>query len=382
MSDSAPPIKLEENVPLSERTTLGVGGPVKVLARCSSQEHLHQALEEAEALQLPVFVLGGGSNLLVADEGFPGLALQLSDESLEIEEDGDAARLRAGAGLSWDRLVEAAVDRGFAGIECLSGIPGLVGAAPIQNIGAYGQEIADVLASVEVLDRQTGEAESLPSEACAFGYRTSRFKAEDADRFIVTAVTLRLPRHGRGAVRYGDLARRFPRAAEDPPTVAAVRQAVLEVRRFKSMVIEATPPGEEPDPNRRSAGSFFMNPVVTPAQAEEVAARVARLRGPEAAEALPRYPAEGGAVKLAAAWLIENAGFHRGYSLGPAALSTRHTLALVNRGGAQARDLLRLAARIRRRVREAFGVTLNPEPVFLGFSEPPDTLLDRLAESP
>jgi UDP-N-acetylmuramate dehydrogenase len=374
-----PPAAWLDAVPLSAHTTLGVGGPARHLARCRHAGDLRRALDWAEAGGLPVLVLGGGSNLLVSDEGFPGLVVQLLDESLSFDEAAESARdetvlVRAGAGLSWDHLVAATVERGLAGIECLSGIPGLIGAAPIQNIGAYGQEIGDTLAKVEVLDRTTGESLSLDKAGCTFGYRTSAFKTSLRDRYVVTAVSLRLFRHGRGAVRYRDLERLFSQAESEAPSVAAVREAVLEIRRSKSMVLGSRALADD-DPNRRSAGSFFLNPLVSASAADDVANRVLLLRGPAAAGSMPRYPAGDGRLKLSAAWLIERAGFHRGYCLGAAGLSTRHVLALVNRGGATARDLLTLAGRVRRRVRDAFGITLQPEPVFLGFRETADELL-------
>jgi len=355
------------------------------LARCHEAEDLRRVLAWADEEKAPVFVLGGGSNLLVSDAGYPGVVIQFLDDRLSFGDDGEAGGLsfeddedgllvRAGAGLSWDRWVRATVERGLAGIECLSGIPGLVGAAPIQNIGAYAQEVSDTLLSVEVLERSTGLAQTLSAADCAFGYRTSAFKALWRDRFIVTGVTLRLLRHGRGTVRYRDLESRFPQASHEPPTVSAVRDAVLEIRRSKSMVLDEHTLAEE-DPNRRSAGSFFMNPVVAAGAAEEVAARVTRLRGQQEADSMPRYPAGEDRFKLSAAWLIQRAGFHRGYCLGPTGLSTRHVLALVNRGGATAQDLLTLARRVRHRVRDAFGITLQPEPVFLGFRETVDELL-------
>lgn len=353
------PRGVERDVPLGPRTTLGVGGPAWALAEAPDAARARALLEWAAEAGRPALVLGGGSNVLVADAGYPGLVVRLTDRRLRI--DGD--RVEAGAGLDWGALVEACVARELAGVECLAGIPGEVGAAPIQNIGAYGQELAETLESVEVLERATGHARALSAAECEFGYRDSRFK-RDRDAFVVTKVVLRLSPAGAPALRYPELARAVEGAA---PSLEQVRQAVLRIRRGKSMVLDPA------DPNSRSAGSFFTNPIVPAAVADDVLTR-AEARG---LGAPPRYPAEGG-VKLSAAWLIERAGFEKGYGEGPAGLSSRHCLALVNRGSATARDILRLAATVRRGVQDAFGVTLVPEPVFLGFEQSVDALLDTL----
>ena len=360
-----------EGIPLASLTTLGVGGPVRYLARCGDDAELAEALRWSRAEELPVFVLGDGSNLLAADAGFDGLVIQLTGDSIELEPRvaryarasiGKRVHVRAGAGVEWDALVEQVVAEGLGGLECLSGIPGRVGAAPMQNIGAYGQEVAETIQAVRVMERATGDVRQLSGDRCGFEYRTSHFKGAWRDRYVVTGVDFLLPRRSRGTVSYPDLRRRLGVAGDGPaPSLAEVRAAVLDVRRGKSMVIAPQ------DPNRRSAGSFFTNPVVEPELAAEIRARSA----PE----MPAFPAAGGRVKLSAAWLIERAGFRRGYRLGPAGLSSRHALALVNRGGASAGELVALASEIRRGVRRAFGVTLWPEPVFLGFDEDVDKLL-------
>ncbi|MCB1033806.1 MAG: UDP-N-acetylmuramate dehydrogenase, partial [Acidobacteria bacterium] len=349
------PGKLVEGAPLAPLTTFEVGGPAHFLTSCSDAGELRQALTWARCRSLKVFLLGGGSNTLVADEGFDGLVIQLTDRHLELRRNGEEVLLEAGAGLPWDDLVARAVTEGLAGVEALSGIPGLTGAAPIQNIGAYGQELSETLESVEVMELASGEVSALPAAACELGYRSSVFKTRLAGSFAVTALTLRLRPEGAGAVRYQDLAERLgvDRGRGHAPSPREVRAAVLEIRREKAMLLDRD------DPNRRSAGSFFLNPTLPSELAEEVRRRVAELRGEEAAGSMPAFPAGPGRTKLSAAWLIEAAGFHKGYRLGGAGLSTRHVLALVNRGGASARDLLTLAGRIRRRVREAFGVELQ-----------------------
>lgn len=344
---------LEENVPLAPLTTLGVGGPARYLARCPTPASLAEAFAWARERGLETFVLGGGSNLLVADAGYDGLVVSIDDEAFTFEDEGpDAVIVRAGGGVDWDRLVAATVDAGLGGLECLSGIPGLVGAAPIQNVGAYGQEVAETITAVHVVDRTTGEVARLAPEECGFAYRRSHFKGAWRDRYAVVRVDFRLARRATGAVRYADLERRFGAGASPP--LAEVRAAVLEVRRSKSMVLDPD------DPNRRSAGSFFTNPVVAPAMAEDVRRRLG-------ADDMPVYPAPDGRVKLSAAWLIERSGFRRGERHGRAGISTRHSLALVNLGGATTEEIIALARRVRGGVRERTGVTLEPEPVFLGF---------------
>lgn len=359
------PATVRRDVPLAEHTTLGVGGPARYLADCPEPAALADALAWARRRALPVLVLGGGSNLLVSDDGFAGLVVRLTARDLHLARaPGDAVDLTVAAGEDWDALVQRAVAEGWAGVECLAGIPGAVGAAPIQNIGAYGQEVADTLVSVDALDRHTGDLTRFAAADCAFGYRASRFKADPARRHVVTAITLRLRPGAAATVRYAQLAD----AVGPDRDLARVSAAVRALRRDKSMVLDPA------DPNRRSAGSFFLNPVVSSAEADAVAARV-KAAGHDPA-GMPRYPQGDGTDKLSAAWLIERAGLHRGYGDGPVGLSTRHTLALVNRGGATAADLVRFAAHVRAVVRARFAVTLTPEPVFVGFDRPVDVLLD------
>jgi UDP-N-acetylmuramate dehydrogenase len=366
--------KVRLGVPLAELTTLGVGGPARYLATCHGSVELRSFLAAAKAEGLPVFILGGGSNLLVSDRGFAGLVIQLGDSSLSLEERGGSALLRASAGVEWDSLVARAVDAGYGGVECLAGIPGRVGAAPIQNIGAYGQDVAAAIETVKVLERSSGEVSEIAVEDCGFAYRSSHFKQGWRDRYVLLEVSFHLPRRRQGEVRYADLQRYFDLAEGGAsPSLAAVREAVLDIRRSKSMLADPE------DANSRSAGSFFVNPVVA-AEAATALVEAALVEAAGSGPAPPAFPMADGRVKLSAAWLIEQAGFQRGLQQGQAGLSTRHVLALINRGGASAVDILTLAARVRQGVRRRWGVSLLPEPVFLGFDESPAQLLDRLGE--
>jgi UDP-N-acetylmuramate dehydrogenase len=341
---------VQENLMLSSWTTFGVGGPARYFLNATSERDVLDGLDFAKSKELPVFVLGGGSNLLVADTGFEGLVLRIGLKGLTW----DGTQLLAAAGENWDGVVASCVDRGFGGIECLSGIPGLAGGTPVQNVGAYGQETSDVLIGVRALDRRSESLVDLSSQDCGFSYRASIFNTTDKDRYIVLSITYRLQQHAEPCLKYPDLIRRFE-TQSTPPTLAEVRGAVREIRAGKGMLIV------EGDADCRSAGSFFKNPVLTEAEYR-------RLQG-SASESVPRYPAGAGTVKTSAAWLIEKAGFRKGYSSGPAGVSNKHTLALVNRGGANAADIVRLAREIRRRVEDKFGVRLVPEPVFVGFKE-------------
>lgn len=370
------PYRLDTDVVLAEHTTLGVGGPARALVTCADREALAAALGDASEAGVGCFVLGEGSNVLVADGGYDGWVIRYRADAYRVlARSGNRTRLVAEAGMSWDTLVARTVAEGLGGIEALSGIPGLVGAAPVQNIGAYGQQLDETLVAVHGLDRLDGRHTRIPAEDCALDYRTSRFKTEWRDRYVITAIELELERTAVGSVRYRDLERRFE--GQPPPTPAAVRGAVLAVRAAKSMVLDAAD-GRPPDPNRRSAGSFFTNPVVDAESAAEIARRADR------GESMPRWRQTGGRVKLSAAWLIEAAGFRRGDRFGDAALSSRHVLALINPGHARARDLIAFAAEIRHQVKRRFGIALEPEPVWLGFKHRPSTLLDnpRLLEAP
>lgn len=346
-----PRLTILDGVPLAPLTTLGIGGPARHYTRIGASEQLAWALAWARERDLEVLVLGGGSNLLIGDGGFPGLVVHVVIDGVEYAVAGGSTEVTAGAGESWDGLVAAVVGRGLGGVECLSGIPGFVGATPIQNVGAYGQEVAETIVRVDVVDRNTAEVLSIANSECAFGYRDSRFKQADRDRYIVTSVTYRLENDGAPAIRYPELRRHLEATGVEQPSLGAVREAVRAIRRRKSMVVDTA------DPDSHSAGSFFTNPIVT----SEVADRIG-------IEGMPRYPA-GDHVKLSAAWLIGQAGFARGHVAGNVGLSTKHTLAIVNRGGGTAREVVALADEIRLRVNDRFGVELVPEPVFVNVSE-------------
>jgi len=333
---------------------LGIGGPARYFIHADSENTVLEALSFAATRGLPLLVLGGGSNLLVADAGFPGLVLRVELQGLAWSDDGDRVRLIAGAGEDWDGVVAQCVKRGLYGVECLSGIPGSVGGTPVQNVGAYGQEIAETLTRVRAYDRDSAEVVELNHAQCGFGYRSSVFNTKAVGRYIVLQVEYLLAKQGQPAIHYPDLQREFENTSE--PGLAAVRDAVRRVRARKAMLLQ---PG---DPDCKSAGSFFKNPIVDEAI-------FARIEASVPGQKVPRYPASDGRVKTAAAWLIEQAGISRGFSMGPAAVSSKHTLALVNRGGATAADLIGLAREIRRRVHDRFGIPLVPEPVFVGFDD-------------
>jgi len=362
------PAQLRELVPLSPLTTLEVGGPARLFLEVHDEQALVEALAWARVSGLATLVLGGGSNLLVSDRGFDGLVVRVCTRGLRtVSVEGGVAVVEVGAGEPLDDFVRHAVERGYGGVEALSGIPGSVGATPVQNVGAYGQEVRDTIRAVHTVDRKTGASRVFDNEACRFGYRTSAFKDALADRYVVTAVTFALATSARPVLRYAELERAVKERSPDEPTLAQVREVVLSIRRAKSMVIDAS------DPNRRSAGSFFVNPTVTPEVADAVE-HAAASGGTLPDRAMPRFASERG-VKLSAAWLIEQAGFVRGMGEGPVGLSTRHALCIVNRGGATAQQIVAFAGRLRAEVRAKLGVALAVEPVRVGFSGGDDAVL-------
>ncbi len=347
---------IREQVSLAPLTTLGVGGPARYFLEAASQSDVLEGVEFARAQQLPLFVLGGGSNLVVADRGFDGVVLKIGLRGIEHEESSrEEAPFRVAAGEEWDAFVARAVEAGAAGIECLSGIPGTVGGTPVQNVGAYGQEVSTTIREVEALDLSTLETTTLTNSQCGFAYRTSRFNTSDRGRYILLSVTFVLHRGRRPSLRYADLQKYFADHAGEP-TLAEVRSAVRSIRHSKAMLIV---PGDE---DARSAGSFFKNPTVPLKQFEGLSAQL-ESRGLQ----LPSYPASDGTRKLPAAWLVQHAGFPKGYGTGAAGISRRHSLAIVNRGGATAADVLALKDEIQKRVLNEFGIELQPEPVFVGF---------------
>jgi UDP-N-acetylmuramate dehydrogenase len=345
-------------VRLADYTTLGLGGPARGFVRADSEEELIEAVWAADGGGEPVLILGGGSNLVVADEGFGGTVIQVAARG--ISRDPADGLVTVAAGEDWDAVVAWTIAAGLAGLECLSGIPGRAGATPIQNVGAYGQEVAEVITQVRVYDRLTGQITIFPNERCGFGYRTSVFKRDDARRHIVLSVTFRLAEQPLSRpVRYAELAAALGVQVGDQVASTRVRSAVLELRRGKGMVIDGA------DPDTRSVGSFFVNPVLDRRALATVEA-AARARCGEGTR-VPRFDAGPGLAKVPAAWLIERAGFAKGYSLGDGArISSKHTLALVNSGSATTAGLMALAREIRDGVRETFGVSLAPEPVLVG----------------
>ena len=368
-----PPAGTRESVPLAPWTTLGIGGPARWFLETGSPAQVEEGLSWAAERRLPLFVLGGGSNLLIADEGFPGLVLRIALRGIRHEPWNGAVMLEAAAGEDWDPIVEQAVSRGLAGVECLSGIPGSAGATPIQNVGAYGQEVSETIAAVEALARDGSGARRFDAADCGFGYRDSVFKREERDRWVILRVAYRLQPGGAPAVRYGELAKRLEEEGGEPD-LARVRRSVLALRRAKGMVLDPD------DPDTRSDGSFFMNPVIPAAALDAFLERVAA-QGIDPATA-PRFPARDrgvspdggnrdGGVKLAAGWLIERAGFRKGHRHGGVGISTKHALAIVNRGEGTAAETLELVREIRRRVEDRFGVLLHPEPSFVGFPGDP-----------
>jgi UDP-N-acetylmuramate dehydrogenase len=353
-------VQLREHVPLAPYTTLGLGGKARYFIECGSEDEVRAALSYAAERRLPVYVLGGGSNVVFLDSGFPGLVLHITIGGMELR-DAPTPEVRAGAGVDWDTLAQGVVQRGWSGVECLSGIPGTVGGTPIQNVGAYGQEIAETLVSVACLDRTTLERRTFTARDCAFGYRDSRFKRADRGRYVVLEVTLRLARDQRPRIRYSELQRAVAHlggleTVAPGEAVRLVREAVLALRRSKSMVLDPA------DPNTHSAGSFFTNPVLSAAVFADLEKRWKNI---------PSFPADGG-VKVPAAWLVEQAGFPKGYrgTGGGAGVSTRHALALVNLGGTSA-DLLALAEEVRAGVEKQFGIRLAYEPEVVSPSSPP-----------
>ena len=340
-----------EHVCLAKYTTLGVGGPARWLAEAQNESEVLEAVRFAHEQRLSLFTLGGGSNLLVSDSGFPGVVLRIALSGTSIAERGQKRIFSAGAGENWDAFVSRAVSVECSGIECLAGIPGTVGGTPVQNVGAYGQEVAETICLVRAFDLEKKEFVELPPEACGFAYRKSIFNGSRRGRYIVTRVDFALTPGGAASIRYADLQRHFSGAAA--PGLAEVAAAVREIRRAKGMYLV------EGDPDSATAGSFFKNPVIKARMLNAIKAAA-----PEGTT-VPQYPAQDGCVKLSAAWLVEQSGYPKGYALGNAGISSRHTLALINRGGATAAEILRLSDLIAAAVANKFGVCLEREPVWL-----------------
>ena len=349
---------LQENIPLAPLTTFRLGGPARFFVEAKSAREVQEAVAFAQSKDLPLFVLGGGSNLLVADSGWPGLVLKVAILGIGQRpgnNDEGKVLFDAGAGESWDRFVSHTVMAQCAGVECLSGIPGSVGGTPVQNVGAYGQEVAETIDSVEVFDLKDGQVRELCGEACGFTYRSSIFNTTERGRFIILRVAYALTPGGEPHLEYADLKRHFE-GRETRPNLAETREAVRHIRARKGMLIVAG------DPDCQSAGSFFKNPVLSEPQHEDLQKRAAA-KG----LALPSYPALEKSRKVSAAWLVEKSGFARGYGFGHVGISSKHALAIVNRGGATAAEVLALKEQIQQRVKEIWDVMLAPEPVMVGF---------------
>ena len=354
---------MQENVPLAPLTTLQVGGAARYFVELKREDEAREAAQFAKNRALPLFMLGGGSNLVIADSGWPGLVLKIAIGGITTpnttEATGNAVLFSVGAGVNWDDFVAQAVVQNCAGVECLSGIPGSVGGTPAQNVGAYGQEVADTIESVRAFDLKEDRIVVLPKPACGFRYRSSIFNTTERGRYIILRVSYRLKRGGTPSLKYADLQKHFaegPAGGKTPPSLAETREAVRNIRRSKGMLIV---PGDE---DCRSAGSFFKNPVLSEEQFKDLAARAAA----KTLE-IPSYPALDAQHKVSAAWLVEHSGFSKGYAAGAAGISHKHALALINRGNAKAKDIVALKDEIQNGVQEAWAILLEPEPVFVGF---------------
>jgi UDP-N-acetylmuramate dehydrogenase len=362
---------IQEKVSLAPLTTLQVGGEARYFAEIRREDELAKAIEFSRSRDLSVFVLGGGSNLVVADAGWPGLVLKIAIGGIASpsNEDatGNAVLFSVGAGVVWDDFVAQTVSQHCAGLECLSGIPGSVGGTPVQNVGAYGQEVAETIESVRALDLKENRIVLLPKPACGFRYRGSIFNSTQRDRYVILRVNYRLKRGGLPSLKYADLQKYFAeknseggKAQKSSPSLAEVRVAVLTIRRRKGMLIV---PGDD---DCRSAGSFFKNPVVS---GEELADLT--IRATAAGLSIPSYPALDAQHKIPAAWLVENSGFPKGYLSGKTGISNKHALALINHGDATASDIIHLKDEIQHGVKAKWGILLEPEPVFVGFNSAP-----------
>ena len=348
-------MNVQENVSLAPLTTMKVGGPARYFVENKTIAEVQGAVAFGRSRNLPLFVLGGGSNLVVSDAGWPGLVLKVGITGIDERNENGKAIFDVGAGEEWDKFAARAVARNCAGVECLSGIPGSVGGTPVQNVGAYGQEAAETIESVLTLDLRDDQIRELCGEACGFSYRTSIFNTSERGCYIILRVTYGLTPGGQPRIDYADLKRHFS-GWQQIPTLADTREAVRRIRASKAMLIT---PG---DADARSVGSFFKNPVLSSEQHEDLSRRAAA-RGLQ----IPSYPALDAQHKISAAWLVEHSGFSKGYGSGRVGISSKHALAIVNRGGATAADVLALKEEIQRTVQEIWGVSLQPEPVFVGF---------------
>ena len=347
--------RVRAGLPLAPLTTLGIGGVSEYYFLAETVIDLIAACQWANERNLPVRILSGGSNLVIADAGVAGLIIDLRTKGVQFDSDQSRAFVTAQAGENWDALVETIVERGYSGLECLSGIPGRVGATPIQNVGAYGQEVAQSIAHVDAYDLLNNSVVRIGSGECEFAYRNSRFRARESGRYVILSVCYELKHNGSPVTGHADLTRLLNQNGVIRPTTLDLRKAVLAVRRSKAMVLDPS------NPCSRSCGSFFVNPVVSEDLAEEIRSR-------SDTRHIPIYSLPAGGAKIAAAWLIERAGFVRGYRDGPVGLSGQHSLAIVAYDLAMARDVCDLGRKIQDAVLQRFGVELLPEPVFWGYS--------------
>ena len=348
-------MRVADNAPLAPLTTLRLGGNAARLVTAEREAAVVEVVREIDSRGEPLLILGGGSNIVISDAGFPGTVLRIGTHGRTTVADGDRVLVTVQAGERWDLFVDSVVDEGLAGVECLAGIPGLVGAVPMQNVGAYGQDVSETIVRLRAYDRQSRKIVEIVHDECGFAYRSSVFRGKD--RYVILDVTFALERTGESRpIRYAELARALGIAEGDRAPLGTVRSTVVELRRKKGMVLDPS------DPDTTSAGSFFTNPILSPEALETLRDR-ARDEG-----LMPVFPETDGRFKVGAGWLIEHAGFSKGFALdgGRASVSTKHALALVNRGGASTEELVALARRIRDGVRARFGVTLENEPVFVG----------------
>jgi UDP-N-acetylmuramate dehydrogenase len=345
---------LRENIPLAPLTTMKVGGPARFLVEALTTDDVREAAAYAKSRKLPLFILGSGSNLIVSDAGWPGLVLKIAIPGINHRHSHGTAYFDVGAGEDWDAFVATSVQHNCAGVECLSGIPGSVGGTPVQNVGAYGQEVSETILALTAINLNTGDEEEFENADCSFAYRTSLFNTTGKGQYVILRVTFALPHDGQPRLAYADLKKHFSGWTKTP-TLADVREAVLQIRASKGMLIV---PG---DPDSSSAGSFFKNPVLTPEQFDKLRQRAAS-RNLE----VPSYPALDAQRKVSAAWLVEQSGFRKGYNRGHAGISSKHALAIVNRGGSTAAEIVVLKDEIQRQVERTWGICLETEPVFVG----------------
>lgn len=348
---------IQKDVSLAELTTLKIGGKAKFFVEAKSESEVIEALQYASETNLETFIIGGGSNILIADEGFDGLVLQIALKGVSKEKrDAESVLVEAKAGEDWDNFVAFCIENNLQGVECLSGIPGLIGGTPVQNVGAYGQEVSETIVSVRCFDRKEKRFDQLTNADCKFSYRTSIFNSSAKNRYIVLAVTFALRLNAAPKIIYRDLQQFFQ---DKQPSLRETREAVLKIRREKSMVID------DSDPNSKSAGSFFKNPIVTKDKFAEIEKRANLLKLGN----VPSFNFDENFLKIPAAWLIEKSGFCKDFRFGRVGISSKHTLAIVNLGGATAKDVINFKNEIQARVKEKFDIELNPEPIFVGFKD-------------